>query len=89
MFLQILAIVLILFILNHLLIRLKFLLDLSSKFSHKRFVKTQKVVPLSGGLVLFLIVSYFNFKIIFLFFFIVFTNTWNKFRYRFFEDHLK
>ncbi len=62
MFLQILAIVLILFILNHLLIRLKFLLDLSSKFSHKRFVKTQKVVPLSGGLVLFLIVSYFNFQ---------------------------
>ena len=62
MFLQILAIVLILFILNHLLIRLKFLLDLSSKLSHKRFVKTQKVVPLSGGLVLFLIVSYFNFQ---------------------------
>ena len=62
MFLQILVIFLSVTVLNYFLIKFDFLLDLDAKFSHKKFVKSKKFVPLSGGLIIFLLSSYFNFQ---------------------------
>ena len=62
MFLQILATFLLIIVLNYSLIKLGFLLDLNTKFSHKKFAKSKKIIALSGGLIIIILSSYFNFQ---------------------------
>lgn len=62
MFLQILATFLFIIVLNYSLIKFGFLLDLNTKFSHKKFAKSKKIIPLSGGLIIIILSSYFNFQ---------------------------
>ena len=62
MFLLILVTSLTILILNFFLIKFNFLLDLDEKFKHKSLVKSKKIVPLSGGVVLFMMFNYFYFQ---------------------------
>lgn len=62
MLLQILVTLLTILVINFLFIKFNFLLDLDGKFDHKTLVKSKKIVPLSGGIVLFILFNYFYFQ---------------------------
>ncbi len=62
MLFEILITLLTILVTNFLLIKFNFLLDLDGKFEHKTLVKSKKIVPLSGGIVLFILINYFYFQ---------------------------
>jgi len=62
MLLQLLITLLTTLVINFLLIKFNLLLDLEGKFEHKSLAKSKKIVPLSGGLVLFALFNYFYYQ---------------------------
>ena len=63
MLLEIFSTIFLIFILNFLLIKKNFLVDLKKKSKHKQLTENiNKKVPLAGGLIILLILNYFNFQ---------------------------
>ena len=62
MLLDITSTILIVLIINFILINTNTLVDLNKKFEHKQLIKKTKTVPLSGGLIIFMLINYFSFQ---------------------------
>ena len=67
MIIEIISSFLLIILINFFLLKFKILIDLSNKFNHKKLSFQNDLIPLSGGIIVLIIVNFFSYQNIFFF----------------------